>query len=174
MNPFTLEEESPAYTLIKGMKPWLAFFTIWTHFLEKNGWRYSVDYEGYCIASEMGKAIVFLESIEEQIKVLESLSHERIVHFLTQADQWDAYTKAYVKGYLSGNLDRLKSVGLGFPSRHHAVIDRRDLILFERMFNYIEQGDAVAFVGAPHIRGISRMLRRKGFQIKGPPIPVSE
>jgi len=28
------------------MKPWLAFFTIWSTYLEKNGWKYSVDLEG--------------------------------------------------------------------------------------------------------------------------------
>ena len=71
--------ENPIYDLVKGMKPWLAFFTIWSDYLRENAWRYSVDIEGYTIARNLGKDIVFLESIEEQIQVLESLSSERIL-----------------------------------------------------------------------------------------------
>ena len=37
--------ENPLYDMVKGMKPWLAFFTIWSNFLKKNGWKYSVDLE---------------------------------------------------------------------------------------------------------------------------------
>jgi hypothetical protein len=31
--------ENPIYDLVKGMKPWLAFFTIWSDYLRENGWR---------------------------------------------------------------------------------------------------------------------------------------
>jgi hypothetical protein len=35
--------ESFACSLVRGMKPWMAFFTLYYRFLEKNGWKYSVD-----------------------------------------------------------------------------------------------------------------------------------
>lgn len=154
--------------MVKGMKPWMAFFAIWANFLEKKGWRYSVDFEAYCMAREMDKDVVFLETIEEQIDVLKSLSHENIVHFLNRVDHWDKYTQEYVKCYLDGNLENLKSMWSRFPTRHVSVIDRRDKILYERMLVYLVKGDAVAFVGAPHIRGISKMLRADGYQTQGP------
>ena len=50
-------------------------------------------------------------------------------------------------------------------------IDHRDKIFYERMVEYLEQGDAVAFVGAPHVPGVSKLLREAGYQIKGPGIP---
>jgi uncharacterized protein YbaP (TraB family) len=73
--------------MVKGMKPGLAFFSIWSNFLKKNGWQHSVDLEAYTIADELGKKIDFLETIEDQIGVLESLTRERITTFLKQVDQ---------------------------------------------------------------------------------------
>ncbi len=158
--------ENPIYDLVKGMKPWLAFFTIWSDYLRENGWRYSVDFEGYTVARDLGKEIVFLESIEEQIQVLESLSSERILEFLRNVDQWPQLAEDYVQSYLEGDLEKMKYMRLRFPSRHHSVIDHRDQIFYDRMQEYLEQGDLVAFVGAPHVRGIRKLLLEDGYEVR--------
>ncbi|UCF93546.1 MAG: TraB/GumN family protein [Desulfobacterales bacterium] len=163
--------ENPVYDMVKGMKPWLAFFTIWSTYLKKNGWKYSVDLEGYTIARELGKQVVFLETIEEQIQVLESLSYEKILAFLKSVDRWHEFAQEYLTCYLDGNLKKLKSMRLRFPSRHPSIIDRRDAIFYERMLPYLQQGEAVVFVGAPHVRGLSRMLSTSGYQFKRPGSP---
>ena len=98
---------------------------------------------------------------------LESLSKEKIIDFLKRIDHWNAYTQEYVKCYLGGELEKLKSNLSGFPSRQFSVIDRRDRILYERMLVYLKKGNAVVFVGARHIRGITDMLRESGYQIVG-------
>jgi len=164
--------ENPLYEMVKGMKPWLAFFTIWSNYLKKNGWKYSVDLEGYTLAESLGKKIVFLETMEEQINVLENLSRDRIIAFLKRVDQWQESTQDYVRCYLAADLEQIKSKGLRFPSRHHTVIDHRDKIFHERMRDYFEQGDAVAFVGAPHVPGVIKLLCEEGYQIEGPGIPA--
>jgi len=166
--------ENPVYDMVKGMKPWLAFFTIWSTYLEKNGWRYSVDLEGYTIAAELGKQIVWMETIEEQICVLESLSHERIIEFLKQVDQWPNISREYETSYLKGEPDRLRLMRLRFPSRHYSVIDQRDEIFYEKMRAYMAKGNTVAFVGAPHIRGVSRLLRKDGYEVVGPRISTEQ
>ena len=165
--------ENPLYEMVKGMKPWLAFFTIWSNYLKKNGWKYSVDLEGYTLAKELDKKVVFLETIEEQIDVLENLALDRIIDFLKRVDQWQELTQGYVACYLAGDLEQMKSKGLRFPSRHHSVIDHRDKIFCTRMLEYLKAGDAVAFVGVPHVRGLSDLLRADGFQIEGPGIPAA-
>ncbi|MEW6668067.1 MAG: TraB/GumN family protein [Thermodesulfobacteriota bacterium] len=156
----------PLRDLVRGMKPWMAFFTLWTSYLERKGWRYSVDLQAYEVAKAMKKQIVFLERIEEQIEVLESLSLDRIRDFFSRADQWDKYIKSYVKGYLEGDLDGILSLSIGFPSRTPMVIERRDEILFQRMLPYVERGNAAAFVGTPHVRGIRPMLVREGYTVE--------
>lgn len=165
--------ENPVHAMVKGMKPWLAFFTIWSSYLKANGWKYSVDMEGYNVAEELDKPIVYLETIEEQIKVLENLSKQRIVYFLNQVDQWHELAQDYVNCYLCGDLEKLRSKGLRFPSRHQSVIDHRDGIFYERMQPYLMQGHVVAFVGAPHVPGISKLLREDGYDIRGPRLPAA-
>lgn len=158
--------ENPVYTMVKGMKPWRAFFTLYARFLENNGWKFSVDLEAYSVAQELGKEIVFLESIEEQIAVLESLSHDRIIDFLKRIDRWKSYTKEFATWYLSGDLERIKSNRFGFPTRHPRVIDRRDEILHDRMQPYLEAGNSVVCVGAPHIVGITELLYGSGYHVR--------
>jgi uncharacterized protein YbaP (TraB family) len=164
--------ENPLYDMVKEMKPWLAFFTIWSNFLKRNGWKHSVDLEAYAIAEKLGKKIEYLESIEDQIGVLEGLNRERIVAFLNRVDQWHELARGYADSYLAGDLAKLKTQGLRFPSRHRSVIHHRDKIFFENMQGHFKSGDAVAFVGAPHVPGISRLLGEAGFRITGPAIPV--
>ena len=157
--------------MLKGMQPWLAFFTLWSNYLKRNGWNYSVDLEGFNVAKESGEKIVFLETIEEQIKVLENISHEKIMYFLKQADRWNVFAGDYVKCYLNGDLEKLRLSGVQFPSRHHTVIDHRDKIFYERMRAELETGKVVALLGAPHLKGMSRLLLADGYQIKGPWLP---
>jgi uncharacterized protein YbaP (TraB family) len=42
------------------------------------------------------------------------------------------------------------------------------------MSEYLEQGNAVAFLGAPHVPGVSKLLRQDGYQIKGPGIAADD
>ena len=163
LNAHRLSANTP-YAMVSGMKSWLAFFTLWTGFLEKNGWKYSVDMEAYKVACSMAKKVIFLETIEEQIDVLARISHKKIIDFLNRVDHWGEYAQEYAVCYLDGDLKRLKSSRIGFPSRDSSIIDRRDTILYERMTAYLEKGNTVAFVGAPHIPGIRDMLHADGFQ----------
>jgi uncharacterized protein YbaP (TraB family) len=159
------------YEMVKGMQPWLAFFTLWSEYLRRIGWKYSVDLEGYQIARQLEKKIVFLETIEEQIKVLQNISHDNILFFLSQVDHWRDFARDYVKCYLDGDLEKLKFTRVRFPSRHHSVINERDKIFYERMRAELKQGQVVAFVGAPHLKGMSRLLIENDYQVKGPWLP---
>jgi len=159
------------YEMVKGMKPWLAFFTLWSDYLKRLGWKYSVDLEGYQIAMELGKKIVFLETIEEQIAVLQNIAHDNIIFFLNQVDRWKDFAREYVECYLDGDLEKLKFTRVRFPSRHHAVINKRDKIFHQRMRAELAQGQVLAFVGAPHLRGMSRLLIEDGYRVKGPWLP---
>lgn len=151
------------HELVGGMKHWMAFFTLWTGFLRKKGWTRSVDLEIYALAGEMRKKIVFLETIEEQIAVLEGLSRDRIIAFLESVDRWDEYSRHYARCYLAGDLAALGTMAGRFPSRIPSVIENRDQIFFERMRPYLDEGGAAACVGAPHVPGILRLLQRDGF-----------
>jgi len=168
-NKFDLKDT--VYEMVKDMRPWLAFFTLWSAYLKRLGWKYSVDLEGYQIAGKLRKKIVFLETIEEQIEVLQNISHDNILFFLNQVDRWKDFAREYVECYLNGDLEKLKFTRVRFPSRHHSVINERDKIFHQRMRAELEKGQVVAFLGAPHLRGMSRLLVEDGYQVKGPWLP---
>jgi hypothetical protein len=170
---FKFDVEDIVYEMVQGMQPWLAFFTLWSEYLRRIGWKYSVDLEGYQIARQLGKRIVFLETIEEQIKVLQNISHDNILFFLSQVDHWKDFAREYIECYLDGDLEKLKFTRVRFPSRHYSVINERDKIFYERMSSELEQGQVVAFVGAPHLKGMNRLLIEDGYQVKGPWLPQS-
>jgi len=124
-----------------------------------------MDVDALTIAQQLGKDIHFLEQIEEQLEALDSIPLARIVQFLKKIRHWNTYAGVYVKYYLKGDLEHLMSVAKDFPSRCESVIDKRDHVLYERMRVFFEKGNAIAFVGAPHVKEIKKMLFRDGYEV---------
>jgi hypothetical protein len=149
-------------SMTEGVRPWMAFFSIWSLYL---GWKYSVDMEAYQLASRMGKNIHFLESIDEQLEVLDNIPIERFTGHLNDVTHWSVYQRQYVTAYLEGNLNKLLSLSKQFPTRTPVVLNQRDQVLFERMHAIISEEPAVAFVGLSHIPGVSQLFRQQGFDV---------
>jgi hypothetical protein len=156
-----LEEE------LRGLRPWLAFFGLWTRYRRLNGWVHTLDLDAARIAAELGKEVRHLETIEEQIEALNAIPLDRIVHFLA-AEDWAAYGEEYVRRYLAGDLDRLIAVAQAFPTFCEAIIEQRDPVLAARMAPYLERGNAVIVIGVTHCPGVIRLLEAAGFAVALP------
>ncbi len=161
----SLTPEETLISELERMKPWLMFFTIYKGFLDKKGWRYSVDLEAYSTAQRLGKDIGFLETIDEQIEVLNNISTESIIDFLSRIQNWNDYIKDFTKWYLEGDLQKIAVNPYKFPTRSPYVIQRRDKILCDRMLPHLKQGNVASFVGIPHVQGIKRILLDNGFKV---------
>ncbi len=146
--------------------PWLAFFAIWTSYLKTKGWTGSVDLEAFELSKNLGKEVHFLETIEEQIQVLEQIPVERMIRFLRKAHQWDEYSESFVRVFLRGALADWMSGTSDFPSRCSPVIDERDRVFYRRMKPFIEQGESAVFLGAPHLHGVNQMLEGDGYRLE--------
>ena len=149
---------------VRGLKPWMGFFRIWTHYLREHGWTYRMDLDALRAASDLGRPVHFLETIEEQIAALEGVPLARILHFLGAVD-WTEYRRAYVRHFLAGSLDALAATARVFPSFCESVLDRRDPILHERMRPHFEHGNAIAFVGILHCLRLVDLLRADGYEV---------
>jgi uncharacterized protein YbaP (TraB family) len=147
-------------------RPWMAFFSLWTGFLARHDWNQSVDREAWHLAHDMGKVVRSMETIQEQIDTLESISFERIVNFLRQCRQWKQYSNRFVRAYLKGNLDSLYGASVEFPTRSEHVIHRRDAVFLERMMPHLEKGRCAVFVGSAHMINLRRMLAEAGFTVR--------
>lgn len=149
---------------MRGLKPWMAFFGLWTRFRTRLGGSYSLDLDAARTAAQLGRAVQHLETIDEQIAALDAIPLERIVAFVADVD-WETYYEDYVRRYLEGDLDGLMAAARVFPTYCEAVIDRRDPLLAERLLPALDAGEACAFVGITHIPGVSARLRESGCEV---------
>jgi hypothetical protein len=149
---------------LRGLKPWMAFFALWTRFRARLGGSYSLDLDAARTAARLGRAVRHLETIDEQISTLDAVPLERFVAFIAEVD-WEAYYRTYVRRYLEGDLDGLMAAAREFPTYCEAVIERRDPVLAERLLPALDAGDACAFVGITHVPGMSARLRERGCEV---------
>lgn len=160
----SLVERRPIFleAFTDGMRPFAAFFSIWQTCFD---WNFSVDMEGYQVAKKLGKEILFLETLEEQLEVLDNIPVERIARNLNDVYNWEEFKEKYVDYYLTGKLNELSALTGRFVTRGPVVVSARDKILFDRMKPVFEREDALAFIGFPHIPGISELFQNDGYTV---------
>ena len=154
-----LEEE------LRKLKPWAAFFGIWTRWRAREGWEHKMDLDAVAIARRLGKEVRYLETIDEQIAALEAVPVERFLRFMTES--WLQYNASYERHYLAGDLEGLAAGAQGFPTYCEPVIGQRDAVLAERMRGELETGEACVVIGVAHCRGVLSQLKEEGYAIRG-------
>ena len=146
----------------RGARPWMAFFAIWSAFLN---WNHSMDVEAFHIAQKLGKKIQYLETIEDQLAALDGIPFERIVNYLNHIDHWKAHQEVFLKAFLQGDLHKFLSMTGEFPSRCDSILTKRNPIFFERMKTFFEERKTAAFVGVAHVPGIREMFLDQGYRV---------
>ncbi len=146
----------------RGVRPWLAMFSIWTAYLD---WRYSVDLEAFQLARRSGKKICFLESLEEQLEVLDTIPLHRILNHFNSVASWKTYKDNFMRYFLSGDLTELLSLTDHFPTRTPIVISQRDCKMFERLLPFVEEKPTLACVGVPHIPRLNHLFCHAGYEV---------
>ena len=151
---------------LRHTRHWYAFFSLWTSFLERQGWRGSVDLEAWHLARDMGRTVVSMETLDEQLLSLESVPVPRVLDFFRRCQHWPAYMRRNIRHYLRGELSAMMGTSTEFPTRTEQVIDVRDQRVRERMRPVIERGGAAVFVGAAHLLRLRGMLAEDGFTVR--------
>ncbi|MFH7325847.1 TraB/GumN family protein [Desulfurivibrio sp. C05AmB] len=152
--------------LLADTRHWMAFFSLWSSYLARQGWNQSVDMEAWRIAREMGKPIHYLENITAQVATLERIPMPRVVNFLSNCGSWNRYIRRFVRAYLKGDLESLYGTSVEFPTRTEGVINLRDAVFLQKMKPFIESGSAAVFVGSAHMVNLRRMLADEGFRVR--------
>lgn len=152
--------------------PWHVFFTLWTTFLENLGWKQSVDMEAWRLAHEMGKNVIAMENLEEQLESLQSLPLERAVSFFKASHTWRKRASQNLGAYLAGDLEKMMGSSAEFPTRTEHIVGRRDQRFRERMRPWLEKGDSVVFVGSAHLVNLRHMLAEDGFAVRQKPFGI--
>lgn len=147
-------------------RPWCAMFTLWTGFLERKGWKQSVDLEAWYLGQEMGKTVVGMESVEEQLASLDAVPPDRVIAHFRNCRQWEKQVSDNAHSYLAGDLATMMGTSTEFPTRTNTIIGLRDERFRERMTPFLEQGRCVVFVGSAHLLNLRDMLRSDGFTLR--------
>ena len=153
-------------SMIKGLRPWMAFFNIWAHYLRKRGWKHIMDVDAFKIAEKRGKGVYYLESIDDQIEALNGIPLEKIVRFLKKIDAREECVEKFVDCYTKGYFVELMSILNSFPMHCPSIIDNRDPVLYEQMKTFLEKGNSIILIGVMHIPGIQRMLLDDGYKVE--------
>jgi len=163
-----MEAKNPADVryYLEHTHPWCALFSLWTAFLERQGWEQSVDLEIWRLGHAMGKNVIAMESLEEQIATLEDVTVQRVANFFRCAPQWKRFISLNASTYLAGDLAGMVGTSTEFPTRTELVINRRDQLFRERMRPFLEAGRCVVFVGTAHMIGLCPMLEEDGFRLR--------
>jgi hypothetical protein len=149
---------------LRTLKPWAAFFGIWTRYRAREGWVHKFDLDAAQIAAKLSRQTRYLETIEEQIAALEAVPTERFARFLAAGD-WRGYNESYERHYLAGDLDGLAAAAQGFPTYCEPIIGRRDALLAERMAPELDAGGACVVIGVAHCRGVLARLAQEGYTL---------
>ena len=142
-----------------------------------------LDFTLHRIASQQGKALNYLETVDEQVAAFENLSDAEQVALLRHAVETHAGLKAIaeklVQAYLQRDLGLMWQIGEAEVAQRpelrlvKAVFDQRLLFdrnarMVERMQPQLKSGRAFVAVGALHLygeRGLLSLLARNGYRV---------
>jgi len=131
----------------------------------------------------MGKEVVALETLDEQLAFLTGLSESAQISMIRQAvadfDRIPELFDELITTYLSSDLAALERVSfeqldeLDPEVRQHFIevgLVERNRVMLERSMPYLEQGGLIIAVGALHLpgeHGLIELLRSEGFRVEG-------
>lgn len=128
------------------------------------------------MARDADKEVVGLETLEEQIAIIDELSYTEQMDMLMQSiedvDEMKQQFNDLVDAYL--NMDKEKVMKLmedpSIPDDFmENLLDKRNKLMTERMIPIIKESGTFVAVGAGHLfgeKGLVTMLREKGFTVE--------
>ncbi len=153
------------YSQAKTLEPWAGFLAIWLGYLEKMGWKHSMEVEALQMSRSMDKPVYFLETQEEQLEALRRMPHERIKEFLGRVEEWKKMLRGFRENYEKGDVEAALRSMRYFPTRCEEIIDKRDERLYRRMLPHL-RGEALILLGTAHCPGVIARLRSRGHRVR--------
>jgi len=161
---------------VASMKPW-AVMTLLS--LPKSGSGEFLDKQLYKISRQRGMKSYALETFEEQISVFDKLSRREQIRMLKQTlDELDTLPQQLEKlkqAWLQRDLNLIEALskqqqGKTFDQAFmENILDKRNLVMVERMQPRLKEGRAFIAVGALHLpgeKGLLHLLTLQGYKVE--------
>lgn len=133
--------------------------------LDEQLWRY---------AKSQSKAILGIETYEEQIKILRSIPLEQQIQSLLWLGRNIRSHRRHLKKmtalYQAGDIYRLhRAAKRSASGMRHLLLYRRNAIMAERILAFIQEQTVCCAIGAGHLaggKGVLRLLKHKGVGVE--------
>jgi uncharacterized protein YbaP (TraB family) len=161
-------------------KPWLCGLTLTAMEVQRLGLdpNYGIDVHFFNKTKKEGKQMLFLESVDDQLRLFSEMSKEQEEAFLGQTlkdlELIEKRLSEMITAWTNGDADGLESiVEISFKEHPEAY----ETMLVQRNKNWVAQiedlmkqdGNALVIVGAAHLVGhenVLELLRSKGYEIQ--------
>ena len=178
---FMLTQFSMTEEIFSTMKPWVLFTLLMTPPEEWGKDNSALDMVLYRRAESRKIPLLGLETIEEQLDVLDGLTLKEQIWMLNKtvaeyeeiekqfAVMYDAYLRRDLAGLFLMQQDSMYEESDIDDKFMVQLIDVRNHRMVERMQVYLQQGNAFIAVGALHLpgeKGILHLLELQGFSVK--------
>jgi len=127
-------------------------------------------------AQNMNIPVSGLETIEEQMQVIDMMSLHDQAHMLIEMIRDDSkrieQEDAMMDAYLQGHLDRLLTMASEWeidPQFRQEIIHRRNRVMTDRLKEFLISGPVFIAVGALHLPGndgIIQLLKNEGYSVE--------
>ena len=138
---------------------------------------YEMDLYFYKKAKKARKKLIGIETLDEQIAALHSLSYKEQAELLQESiadmkNPADTAGKDLMKYYISQNLDSLLAMSDEHqmpPKFYKALVTDRNVRMADRIDRFIKKQPTFIAIGALHLpgtEGVVALLRRKGYKVE--------
>lgn len=136
----------------------------------------SLDEHLRSMALAAGLRVEGLETFEEQMALLESVTPERVLAYFMDADPADLAAEAerVLRLYLDEDIEGMADIGTD-PFDRELMVDFRNRRLVRRLMVLMDEGPVFCAVGAAHLGGTNGMvnlLRSEGYGVEPLPRPA--
>jgi hypothetical protein len=159
--------------MLARFEPWFVVVTISAQLLPATR---PMDAELQGRAKQEGDALVYLESWQQQVGMLEeAMDLEVLKDTVSRLDQEKKMAKAMLRAYLAGDADALAAIAFDpeeikrHPKLYQKLFYQRNDAWLPVLQKQIARGDVFVAVGAAHLlgdRGLIAMLEKSGHQSK--------
>lgn len=173
--------------VLQTMQPWVVFTTLSTPPQETGLF---MDAVLQARAARLGKPVVGLETVQEQLAVFTELTLAEqkalIDEALAEAGNLEQELEKLLQAYVAGDLDRIHRIGqedlhMSDPALEdklvHGLLQARNTRMLERAQPYLQRGGAFIAVGALHLPGddgLIALLRQAGYRLTPIQPPVRQ
>lgn len=174
LDTFLLNNLGVSMALYNNQKPMVLMMTVMNVFV--GGQPASYDLALTLMATQAGKKVIGLETIEEQMAILDQISHKEMMQSIVEMvsdiekarEDFNAMVIAYKKENLE-KLDELLKIYETGGGDNEKLLDERNVKWIPLIETAMEEHTTFIAVGAGHLageKGLVHLLRQKGYTVK--------